>query len=217
MSESSTNGSHSEPSPKKKPSENPDWLLMTKAFFRQGTTIASVAPSSSYLSRTIIRGIDFDQAKVIVELGAGTGPVTTELVKRAKPGTRILIIEQDPVFCERLRQKFPNHDVIEGDAGKVEEYLDERGLDLADHVVSGLPLPSFPADLVDKILDGSHRRLRPGGTYRQLTCMPGVFWWYYKKFFKDLKFHFVPWNFPPAGVYIGRGYTSRTKSVTTKA
>jgi phospholipid N-methyltransferase len=214
MSESPTNGSHTDAAKKRKRGDKPDWVLMAKKFLQQGTTIASFAPSSSYLSRTIIRGINFDDAKVIVELGAGTGPVTTELAKRAKPGTRLLIIEQDPDFCTRLRDKFPTFDVIQGDAGKLEEYLDERGLDHADHVISGLPLPSFSTESVDTILDASHRRLKPGGTYRQLSCMPWVFWPWYKQFFKELKFLFVPWNLPPAGVYLCRGYISRTKPTT---
>lgn len=210
MSDASPNGQPApEPAKKRKLSKGPDWILMTRKFLQQGTTVASFAPSSSYLSRTIIRGIDFDAANCIVELGAGTGPVTTEIVKRAKPGTRLIIIEQDPDFCTRLREKFPGHDVIEGDAGKLDEYLAERGIEQADHIVSGLPLPSFSASLRDAILDASHRKLNPAGTFRQLTCMPWVFQRFYKGFFKEVKFHFVPWNFPPAGVYVCRGYVSR--------
>jgi phospholipid N-methyltransferase len=188
------------------PKKQPEWWLMTKKLFQQGTVVASFAPSSSYLSRTIIRGLDFENAKVIVELGAGTGPVTTEIVKKVKPGTRVLIIEQDADFCSVLRQKFPTYDVIQGDAGLVTQYLDERGLDMADHVISGLPMPSLPADLRDRILEGSHERLRPGGEFRQLTCMPWVFQMYYRRFFRKVKFNFVPWNLPPAGVYICREY-----------
>src|ERR1700735_1367135 len=59
----------------------PDWWLMMKAFLRQGRKIASFAPSSKYMARKIIDGIDWKQAKCIVELGAGTGPITAEVIK----------------------------------------------------------------------------------------------------------------------------------------
>ena len=54
----------------------PDWWLMMKAFFTQGRKIASFAPSSRPMARKMIDGIDWDAAKCIVELGAGTGPIT---------------------------------------------------------------------------------------------------------------------------------------------
>ena len=47
---------------------------MMKAFFRHGRKIASFAPSSRFMARKIADGIDWEQAKCIVELGAGTGP-----------------------------------------------------------------------------------------------------------------------------------------------
>ena len=215
MSDSSSNGTTNgvaQPVPKKRKSgRGPDWILMFTKFIRHGTTIASFVPSSPYLARTIIRGIDFNEAKCIVELGAGTGPVTTELVKRAKPGTRLIIIERDPDFCARLREKFPDHEVVEGDAAKLDEILKERGIESVDHVISGLPLPSFPAVLREGILDASHRVLSPQGTFRQLTNMPWVFKRFYKGYFKDVKFHFVALNLPPAGVYVCRGYIPKVR------
>jgi phospholipid N-methyltransferase len=206
MSDPQSNGSVAHTPKKKKFSKGPDWVLMFTKFIRHGTTIASFAPSSPFLARTIIRGIDFEQAKVIVELGSGTGPVTTELAKRIKPGTRVIAIEQDPDFCTRLREKFPHFDIVEGDAAKLDEILDERGIDFADHVISGLPMPSIPYKIREAIFEVSNRRLRPGGTYRQLTCMPWIFHRFYKSYFRELKFHFVLWNMPPAGVYICNGY-----------
>ena len=66
-------------SPTARQPRGPDWWLMMKAFFRHGRKIASCAPSSRFMARKIADGIDWEQARCIVELGAGTGPITAEI------------------------------------------------------------------------------------------------------------------------------------------
>ena len=185
---------------------SPDWWLMLRKFAQHGTSIASFAPSSRFLARTICKGIDYDAAKCIVELGAGTGPITNELVQKVRPGTRLVVVERDPDFCKRLHSRFPGADIVEGDAAHMDKLLADRGITQVDHVVSGLPLPSFPDQLRNDILASVARSLAPNGTFRQLTNMPYVYWKLYRGYFSDVRFNFVPLNLPPAGVYVCRGY-----------
>ena len=49
----------------------------------------------------------------------------------------------------------------------------------------------------------------PGGSFRQLTVMPWVYYPLYRRYFTDLKFRFVPLNLPPGGVYICQGFQPR--------
>jgi phospholipid N-methyltransferase len=179
---------------------------MVRKFLRHGTTIASFSPSSRFLSRAIIHGINFDAAKVVVELGAGTGPITHELMKRVNPNTHCVIVEQDHDFCVRLREKFPAADIVEGDAARIDQILADRGIRQVDHVLSGLPLPSFPAALRDSIIASSTRWLSPNGTFRQLTNMPWVYRGLYREYFASVAFKLVPLNLPPGGVYVCSGY-----------
>jgi phospholipid N-methyltransferase len=191
----------------------PDWWLMMKAFFTQGRKIASFAPSSRPMARKMIDGIDWDAAKCIVELGAGTGPITAQVVKRVKPHTRLVVIELDPTLCGRLQSRFhglPNVDVIQGDATRFDKYLADRKIAKVDHVLSGLPLPSFPQELRDVVLETSARTLTPSGTFRQLTVMPWIYYRMYARYFEDVRFRFVPWNLPPGGVYVCRGFRPGT-------
>jgi phospholipid N-methyltransferase len=180
-----------------------------RAFLRQGRKIASVAPSSRYMARKIVDGIDWAQAKCIVELGAGTGPITAEIIKRVGPNTRLLVVELDPILCGRLKSRFrdvANVDVVQGDATQFDKLLAERGLPQVDHVLSGLPLPSFPESLRNAVLATSARTLAPHGTFRQLTVMPLIYYRLYARYFSDVQFRFVPLNFPPGGVYVCRGF-----------
>jgi phosphatidylethanolamine/phosphatidyl-N-methylethanolamine N-methyltransferase len=181
----------------------PDWWLLFRKFLRQGTDIAALAPSSRWLARAVVRGIDFDRARCVVELGAGTGPITRELLRHAGR-CRVLIVERDPDFCNRLRRRLPHAEVVQADANDLEQLLEERAIERADHIISGLPLPSFPAPTRDRFLEGIGRRLAPEGTFRQLTHMPWVYLPLYRCYFEEVRFRFVSLNVPPGGVYVCR-------------
>jgi phospholipid N-methyltransferase len=73
-----------------------------------------------------------------------------------------------------------------------------------DHVISGLPLPSFKSEDRDRILEVVARRLKLDGTFRQLTHMPWVYFKLYRHYFDEVIFRFVPLNLPPGGAYICR-------------
>lgn len=188
-----------------RPARAPDWLLFFTKFLRHGAAIASFVPSSPYLARAVVRRLDFAPCRCVVELGAGTGPITAELLRLAPPECRTVIVERDADFCARLRQRFPGADIAQADAAELDRLLDERGLGQVDHFVCGLPLPSFPRPLREAILAVVARRLRPGGTFRQLTHMPWVYYGMYRRYFDEVRFDFVLRNFPPAGFYTCRG------------
>jgi phospholipid N-methyltransferase len=184
-----------------------DFTLFLGKFLKQGTAIASVAPSSPWLSRTTVRNIDWQRAEVVVELGAGTGPITRVLAERARPGCRVVVLERDPDFCRLLRERFqslPNFDVIEGDVRDLAAFLSQRGIGRADHIVSGLPVPSFPKELQLGLFRVVDQVLKPEGTFNQITELPWVYWGFYRKYFEEVRFVFEPRNIPPAGAYFCR-------------
>lgn len=189
-----------------KKSNGSDFWMVFKKFMTQGTAIATPAPSGRFLVREMLRGIDFDTAKVIVELGAGTGPITDILLKKVKPHTRLLIVEIEQDFCDRLRHRFPHAEIVQGDAAHLDKLLADRGVGQVDHIVSGLPMPSIPHPVRKAIFESSMKCMGPEGIFRQLTVMPYVYWNFYRHYFEDVSFKFVPVNFPPAGVYFCRNF-----------
>jgi phospholipid N-methyltransferase len=185
-----------------------DSLLFFKKFFRHGTKIASIVPSSPWLSRATVRNVDWAKAKVIVELGAGTGPITKVIAEKVGPETRVIVLERDPDFCKLLKERYsqiPNFDVIEGDVRDLATMLRDRGIDQVDYIVSGLPVPSFPKDLQRDFFRVVHDILAPTGEYSQITELALVYQGLYKKYFDHVKFVFEPRNFPPAGAYHCKG------------
>lgn len=185
-----------------------DFSLFLGKFLKHGTKIASLAPSSRWLSRTTVRNVDWGRARVLVELGAGTGPITRVLAERAHPDCRVVVLERDPDFSRLLRARFsdrPNLDVVEGDCRDLAAILSERGIRQADAIISGLPVPSFPADLQRDLFRVVGQVLAPEGTFNQITEMPLVYWRFYRRYFDEVRFAFEPRNFPPAGAYFCRG------------
>ena len=87
-----------------------------------------------------------------------------------------------------------------------DQLLAERGIPRVDHVLSGLPLPSFPEDLRNSVIRTSAKTLETHGTFRQLTVMPLIYYKMYARYFDDVRFRFVPLNLPPGGVYVCRGF-----------
>jgi len=185
-----------------------DFALFLGKFLTQGTRIASVAPSSRWLSRTTVANIDWARVKALVELGAGTGPITRVIAELARPDCRVVVIERDPDFARLLRERFEgraNFDIVEGDVRDLGPILADRKVASVDHVISGLPVPSFPRGLQLDLFRAVRSVLEGDGTYNQITEIPWLYWGFYRKFFDDVRFVFEPRNVPPGGAYFCRG------------
>lgn len=185
-----------------------DFTLFLGKFLKHGTAIASIAPSSPWLSRTTIREIPWESSQVVVELGAGTGPITRAIANVAPSSCQVVVVERDPDFSAILRQRYadrPNFHVLEGDVRVLDSMLAKLGITQVDHVVSGLPVPSFPKDLQRELFRMVKRLLTPEGTFNQITELPWVYQSFYRKFFQEVRFVFEPRNLPPAGAYFCRG------------
>ncbi len=185
-----------------------DHSLFLSKFLRHGTQIASLAPSSPWLSQATVSDIPWGRIDCLLELGAGTGPITKVLAERARPETRILAIERDADFVRLLHERFadrPNVEVIEADVNDLTNLLSTRGIDRVDEVVSGLPLPSFPPALRATLFDQIRNLVGPDAGFHQITELPWLYLGLYQRYFEQVRFQFVARNVPPGGVYHCRG------------
>lgn len=181
-----------------------DYWLYLRSFFRSGLDVASLLPSSRWTARAMLSGIDFDNCKTILELGAGTGAVTAELLSTVKRRTRTVIVERDPEFYARLKQRFPTAEIIREDALDLPGVMQKYEIGRVDHILSTLPLNWFsPADQ-ERLLKDICQTLRPQGSFRQLTHLPWAHHGVLQQHFTSVSSKMTWRNLPPSCCYICR-------------
>jgi phosphatidylethanolamine/phosphatidyl-N-methylethanolamine N-methyltransferase len=174
-----------------------------KQFFKEKKTVGAVSPSSRYLLKKMLKNINFENSKVIVEFGPGTGVFTKELLKQKNDDCTLIIIELNDMFYAQIEQQFsglPNVVLRKDSAENLDSILEELGLEKVDAIVSSLPLAIIPKEIVDKILLVSKASLQPDGQFIQfqysLTSKRKL-----EKYFETIKVTFTARNIPPAFVY----------------
>lgn len=147
--------------------------MSTLSFLVEGLrnlrTTGTFTRSSPALCEAAIDRIDFSQAKVVVELGAGDGVITKHLLKRLPADAKVIAFEVSPELCDDLRSiKDERLIVAEDSAENLQEWLAKAGTSKADHVISALPFSNIPEDIGRRIVQACKECLQPGGAYNQV-------------------------------------------------
>lgn len=181
-------------------------VFFFQTFLKNRQFVGSITPSSRFLVNTMLNGIDFDRAKLIVELGPGEGCLTRKLLERLRPDARVLIFEINPIFCQHLSESIHDEriEILQVSAEHIQDELTKRGLDKVDAVVSGLPLINFPDDLRTRIWQQIRLVLKFKGTYVQFHFATTLQKYYYQMF-QHVRRYWVPLNVLPAFVYVCGG------------
>lgn len=190
-----------------------DYALFLRKFLEKGRTISSAVPSSRTMALKMLEEIDFSKPGVILELGAGTGAVTEQIVERLRPHHRFVAVENDPDFVEILRRRFPTQMILQADATRLIEPLANFGVHRVRYVVSCLPTPNLPKRGIARLARWVGRALDSDGVFLQLTVVPLLYRGFYTRLFKDVDFRMVWRNIPPGGVYCCRQPRSAIKNL----
>ncbi|WP_037333293.1 class I SAM-dependent methyltransferase [Saccharomonospora piscinae] len=192
--------------------------VFVSAAVRSPRLLGAVAPSSAALGTVLASVVPTQGAPTVAELGAGTGAVTAQVMRRLPTGGRHLAVEIDPVLAEHVRSQHPAVTVVDGDAADLTELLAEQGVDQVDAVVSGLPWSLFPVATQQRILREVTRSLAPDGAfstfaYRHAAPLSGAvrFRGLLERLFDEVVVTRTVWrNLPPAHAYVCR----RPRAVT---
>jgi phospholipid N-methyltransferase len=183
------------------------------SFLRQPARVGSLLPSSPTLARALVQHCPLETARVVVELGPGTGAITAPILERLGPRTLFLALELDAGHARALAEQFPRLKSYHDSAEHLETYLRRHHVRCVDCVISGLPWANMRSELQERILRPVVRCLHPEGVfvafgYAHARWLPTTL-----RFRKQLRRHFaevhtsrVIWrNLPPAFVYTCRG------------
>lgn len=177
---------------------------LLRELVRSPGEMGTICPSSSALAEAMAAPISpsaLGDDGLVVELGAGTGPVTKALLSNGVPRDRLLVIEKSEPLADCLTKKFPGVDVRCDQAENMEAMAAGREIRA---VVSSLPFRSLPREVSLSIMDAIGRSLSPGGlcvqfTYALVGDMPFV-----PRDFRKIRTRLVLRNIPPAKVEVFR-------------
>lgn len=179
--------------------------------FRDPWQTGAVAPSSRALAMVMARQVLPCGSGTIVELGPGTGAITTALLDLGVSPDRLYLVERSPVFASILRMRFPGIRMVEGDALRLHEFAERDGVKDIAVVVSGLPLRLIDQTTRALILLRSFEIMGKLGSFIQFTYnhRPPVSLAHIASLGLDARCVGFVWrNLPPASIWEFR----RTKS-----
>lgn len=155
------------PSPGQQSSTPEHRMAFFQAFLRKPKEVGSIIPSSRFLMRRVVREARVDRAKLVVELGPGTGGSTRALLRMMRPDATLLAIEINERFAHLMASSIrdPRLVVHVGSAEDIGGALREHGLGVPDVVLSGIPFSTMPRSLGLSIVRSVHDALRPGGRF----------------------------------------------------
>ncbi len=145
-----------------------DIFFFFKEFFQHPASIGSAVPSSQLLAKTIAAQVPQDTSGYVIEIGPGTGVITEMLIKSGIPLDRFIAIERSESFYNHLKVRFPEANIIHGDAMDLAELLGDKARQVSV-IVSSLPLRSLPEDIAKKIGQQFEDVLQPNGHFIQFT------------------------------------------------
>ena len=153
----------------KKPLRLDDEVRFLRSWIEKPLHMGAVMPSGRLLARIMAQYVDTRSEGPVVELGPGTGAITSALIERGVDQSRLVLVEYNPGFCALLRDRYPHAKVVQGDAYALRDSLRKVLTAPASAVVSGLPLVTKPMLTRLKLIRDAFAALAPGAPFVQFT------------------------------------------------
>jgi phosphatidylethanolamine/phosphatidyl-N-methylethanolamine N-methyltransferase len=153
----------------KKPPRLDDEVRFLRSWIEKPLHVGAVMPSGRLLARTMAQFVDVKSSGPVVELGPGTGAITSALIEHGVDQKRLVLVEYNPGFCALLRDRYPQAKVVQGDAYTLRDTLWNVMSVRADAVVSGLPLVTKPMLTRVRLVRDAFAVLAPGAPFVQFT------------------------------------------------
>jgi phosphatidylethanolamine/phosphatidyl-N-methylethanolamine N-methyltransferase len=153
----------------KKPLRLDDEVRFLRSWIEKPLHMGAVMPSGRVLARTMAQYVDINSLGPVVELGPGTGAITSALIDHGIDQRRLVLVEYNPGFCALLRDRYPHAKVVQGDAYTLRDSLRNVLSAPASAVVSGLPLVTKPMLTRLKLIRDAFVALAPGAPFVQFT------------------------------------------------
>jgi phospholipid N-methyltransferase len=169
--------------------------------FLEDKGVSSVMPSSKYIIKRVIKGMDLKKAKIVVEYGAAEGVITREILSKLGPDARLIALEfNEKLFAELKHIKDPRLTAFCGDVREIEKFLADVPKGSVDAITSGIPFAFLRGRERHELLTKTSDWLKPGGRfvpYQVTTHLIPLL----EDYFSKVKTEFEIRNLPPHFVF----------------
>jgi len=180
---------------------DPDSRFSYISAFLRDKAVASVAPSTKYVIKRVLKAMALDHARVVVEYGPAEGVMSRRILGRMRADGVLIAIERNENFVTALRRiKDRRLRVVHGDVQDVDRIVADNGFDAADVIVSGIPFSFFDKEGRVTLLRKTSGLLSPRGrfvAYQFTTHLIPLL----KRYFRKINTQFEIRNLPPHFVF----------------
>lgn len=139
-----------------------DNITIFRGFFEEFHNTGSCFQSSRWAAQALTLPLrKAHGSKVILEVGAGTGPVTEKILKDMRPGDKLTVCEINSKFMAVLKEKLEKNPYYHQHRANVRFFegpIQDLPEDLKyDVIVCALPFLNFEIGLVQEIFEKLHR------------------------------------------------------------
>lgn len=136
-------------------------------WLRKPRQTAAIVPSSRFLARQMVLGVDPEGGRVL-ELGGGTGAFTRAILGTGLSPQMLEVAEINPVFARGLERQFPDVRILRQRAENIGSVV-EGAPGSYQRIISGLPMLAFNEQSQRAILAEAFSLLQSGGVFVQFT------------------------------------------------
>jgi phospholipid N-methyltransferase len=150
-------------------------IQFLQAFLKSPLKVGAIAPSSPDLARMMLEGVEPNENNIIVELGVGTGAIT-KYIRDVIPNERSYLgIELDPQLVRSLHYKYPELNIVCGNASELVRIHEASGLGKVGYVLCCLPFVTLPGEVAKNILSEVDGFMKEGCTFRAFQYAHGYY------------------------------------------
>lgn len=169
--------------------------------FATDKDVASITPSSRYCVRKLCGHINFEETKVIVEYGGGTGVFTKQFLESMRPDAKLFVFETNDNFYKKLSDIDDDRlTVFHESVKEILNLIPKELIGKADHIVSGIPFSFFDWEVKIDILTKTSQILKEKGSFLAYQT-PGHLKEPLTEVFHNFSSTFCWKNIPPYYIY----------------
>jgi phospholipid N-methyltransferase len=150
-------------------------IQFLQAFLKNPLKVGAVAPSSPDLAWQMLDGVLPDRDNIIIELGVGTGAITKHIVEILPDNESYLGIELDERLVSTLHNRYPEMNIVRGNACDLSSIHEVSGLGKASYLLCCLPFVTLPEDVAARVLAEIEKYMEQGCLFRVFQYAHGYY------------------------------------------